>query len=99
MIEAALAKSDGMVSQAAEALKLRRTTLIEKMKKLMIDHAFACGFRRIEFCVDVRNKRSAAAVLKLGAKLDGTLRKNTVTWTGHVRDTHVFGLLQEHWNG
>ena len=37
LIEAALAKSDGMVSQAAEALKLRRTTLIEKMKKLMID--------------------------------------------------------------
>jgi sigma-54 specific flagellar transcriptional regulator A len=37
LIEAALTKSDGMVSQAAEALKLRRTTLIEKMKKLMID--------------------------------------------------------------
>ena len=37
LIEAALAKSDGMVSQAAEVLKLRRTTLIEKMKKLMID--------------------------------------------------------------
>ena len=33
LIEAALAESDGMVSQAAEALKLRRTTLIEKMKK------------------------------------------------------------------
>ena len=37
LIEAALAKSDGMVSQAAGALKLRRTTLIEKMKKLMIE--------------------------------------------------------------
>ena len=37
LIEAALEKSDGMVSQAAEALKLRRTTLIEKMKKLMIE--------------------------------------------------------------
>jgi sigma-54 specific flagellar transcriptional regulator A len=37
LIEAALTKSDGMVSQAAEALKLRRTTLIEKMKKLMIE--------------------------------------------------------------
>ncbi len=36
LIEAALTKSDGMVSQAAECLKLRRTTLIEKMKKLMI---------------------------------------------------------------
>ena len=37
LIEAALTKSDGMVSQAAEGLKLRRTTLIEKMKKLMIE--------------------------------------------------------------
>ncbi len=37
LIEAALEKSNGMVSHAAEALKLRRTTLIEKMKKLMIE--------------------------------------------------------------
>ena len=36
LIEAALEKSDGGVSQAATSLKLRRTTLIEKMKKLMI---------------------------------------------------------------
>ncbi len=33
MIEAALEKSNGMVSQASDILKLRRTTLIEKMKK------------------------------------------------------------------
>jgi sigma-54 specific flagellar transcriptional regulator A len=33
MIEAALEKTDGMVSQASDALRLRRTTLIEKMKK------------------------------------------------------------------
>lgn len=37
LIEAALKKSDGMVSQAANALKLQRTTLIEKMKKLLIE--------------------------------------------------------------
>ena len=37
LIEAALAKYDGLVSRAAEVLKLRRTTLIEKMKKLMIE--------------------------------------------------------------
>ena len=37
LIEAALEKTDGMVSQAAASLKLRRTTLIEKMKKLMIE--------------------------------------------------------------
>ncbi len=37
LIEAALEKTEGMVSQAASNLKLRRTTLIEKMKKLMIE--------------------------------------------------------------
>ena len=37
LIEAALEKSEGMVSHAANALKLQRTTLIEKMKKLMIE--------------------------------------------------------------
>ena len=36
LIEAALEKSNGMISHAADALKLRRTTLIEKMKKFMI---------------------------------------------------------------
>ena len=38
MIEAALVKTDGMVSQASDALKLRRTTLIEKMKKYGISN-------------------------------------------------------------
>ena len=37
LIEAALEKSDGMVSHAANSLKIQRTTLIEKMKKLMIE--------------------------------------------------------------
>jgi sigma-54 specific flagellar transcriptional regulator A len=36
LIEAALERSDGMVSLAADSLKLRRTTLIEKMKKFLI---------------------------------------------------------------
>ena len=37
LIEAALEKSSGQVSLASEILKLRRTTLIEKMKKLAIE--------------------------------------------------------------
>lgn len=69
------------------------------MKRLMIDHAFACGFSRIEFRVDTRNQRSMAAVLKLGAQHEGTLRKNRITWTGYVRDTAIFGLLKEEWRG
>ena len=36
LIESALKKSEGTVSKASELLKINRTTLIEKMKKLMI---------------------------------------------------------------
>lgn len=78
---------------------VRGTGFNDAMKKLMIDHAFACGYRRIEFRVDTRNQRSAAAVRKLGAQLDGVLRKNVVTWTGYVRDTYVFSLFEDEWRG
>ncbi|MEO9601100.1 GNAT family protein [Parasphingorhabdus sp.] len=79
------------------APSVRGSGFNDVMKKLMIDHGFDCGFTRIEFRVDTRNKRSMAAVLKLGAKHEGTLRKNRITWTGYVRDTAVFGLLEEEW--
>jgi RimJ/RimL family protein N-acetyltransferase len=68
------------------------------MKTLMIEHAIACGYTRIEFRVDTRNARSMAAVRKLGAVHEGTLRKNRITWTGYVRDTAVFGLLADEWS-
>lgn len=79
------------------APSLRGTGYNGAMKRLMIDHAFACGFARVEFRIDTRNARSMAAVAKLGAVHEGTLRRNRVTWTGHVRDTAVFGLLEDEW--
>ena len=75
----------------------RGTGLNRRMKTLLIEHAFACGFRRIEFRVDARNARSQAAVLKLGAHREGLLRAERVIWTGHVRDTALFGLLESDW--
>jgi RimJ/RimL family protein N-acetyltransferase len=36
-------------------------------------------------------------VLKLGAKQDGILRAERITWTGRVRDTVVFSILAEEW--
>ncbi|MFN2099966.1 GNAT family N-acetyltransferase [Altererythrobacter sp. MF3-039] len=81
------------------APSVRGTNFNRAMKKLMIENAFACGYRRIEFRVDTRNTRSMAAVLKLGAMQEGVLRKNRITWTGYVRDTAVFGLLEDEWAG
>jgi RimJ/RimL family protein N-acetyltransferase len=72
---------------------VRGTGLNIRLKRLMVGHARACGVVRIVFDVDVRNQRSQAAIRKLGASLDGIMRSNKTTWTGHVRDTAVFSLL------
>ncbi len=76
---------------------VRGTGLNARVKRMMIDRAFACGFGRIEFKVDARNTRSLAAVAKLGAVREGVLRCDRVTWTGHVRDTVVFSILRDEW--
>jgi RimJ/RimL family protein N-acetyltransferase len=75
----------------------RGTGLNGRIKRLMLDHAFTNGIRRVEFRIDERNGRSQAAVLKLGAVKEGVLRAERVTWTGHIRDTGLFSLLAEEW--
>jgi RimJ/RimL family protein N-acetyltransferase len=79
------------------APRLRGSGYNDTMKRLMIDHALACGFTRIEFRVDTRNARSMRALEKLGAMKEGILRRNRVTWTGYVRDTAVFSILADEW--
>jgi RimJ/RimL family protein N-acetyltransferase len=66
-------------------------------KRLLLDHAFISGAVRVEFMVDVRNLRSQAAMTKLGAVREGVLRKHKITWTGHVRDTVVFAIIDSDW--
>jgi RimJ/RimL family protein N-acetyltransferase len=66
-------------------------------KRLMLNHAFENGVVRAEFMVDVRNARSQSAVQKLGADKEGVLRANKITWTGHVRDTAVFSIIDSDW--
>jgi RimJ/RimL family protein N-acetyltransferase len=79
------------------APRLRGTGLNRRIKQLMIDHAVACGFRRIGFMVDARNTRSQRAVEKIGGVREGVLRAERITWTGHVRDTVVFSILADEW--
>jgi RimJ/RimL family protein N-acetyltransferase len=77
--------------------RLRGTGFNMRLKRLMIDHAVACGYRRIVFKVDEINQRSQAAVLKLGCTKEGVLRAERITWTGRVRDTGIFSILAEEW--
>ncbi|WP_297511266.1 GNAT family protein [uncultured Caulobacter sp.] len=66
-------------------------------KRLLLAHAFDGGAIRVEFVTDVRNARSQAAILKLGATKEGVLRNHKVTWTGHIRDTAVFSITDYDW--
>jgi N-acetyltransferase len=34
---------------------------------------------------------------KLGAVREGTLRRDRLTWTGYIRDTVVFSILDHEW--
>jgi RimJ/RimL family protein N-acetyltransferase len=78
---------------------LRGTGFNRRVKDLMLRHAFARGFRRVEFRVDSRNARSQAAMAKLGAVREGVVRAERITWTGHVRDTVLFSILAGEWKG
>lgn len=77
---------------------LRGTGFNARVKTLLLDRAFSCGIRRVEFRVDDRNERSKAAVRKLGATQDGLIRAERITWTGHVRDTALFSILASEWS-
>jgi RimJ/RimL family protein N-acetyltransferase len=66
-------------------------------KLLLLESGFEAGAQRIELMVDLRNLRSQAAVLKLGAVKEGVLRRHKLTWTGHVRDTVVFSIVPDEW--
>ncbi|MBU1346765.1 MAG: GNAT family N-acetyltransferase [Alphaproteobacteria bacterium] len=66
-------------------------------KRLMLDHAFDGGANRVVFQVDQLNKRSQAAMAKLGGVREGVMRNDKITWTGRVRSSVIFSMLAEEW--
>ncbi len=66
-------------------------------KRLLLGHAFEAGAVRVEILTDAINAGSQAAIRKLGARDEGVLRKHKITWTGRVRDTALFAVLDEDW--
>jgi RimJ/RimL family protein N-acetyltransferase len=77
--------------------QVRSGAVNPEAKLLMMSHAFASGAVRVAFRVDTRNTRSQAAVTKLGAVREGVLRKDRVTWTGYIRDTVIFSVIEAEW--
>lgn len=74
--------------------RFRQNKINGRMKRLLIAHGFACGLKRIQLCVDTRNERSQAACRKIGASFEGVLRNHMITWTGYLRDSAVFSIVE-----
>jgi len=76
----------------------QRTAVNTEAKYLMLRHAFEVwGCMRVELKTDALNQKSRNAILRIGAKEEGTLRRHLVTWTGRVRDTVYFSILGDEW--
>jgi N-acetyltransferase len=78
---------------------VRESAVNPEAKLLMLRHALACGARRVELLTDLRNVRSQAAIAKLGAVREGVLRRDRITWTGHIRDSVIFSVTDLDWPG
>ena len=64
----------------------------------MLRHAFeTLGCVRVELKTDALNTRSRNAILRIGAKEEGTLRRHVLTWDGRMRDTVYFSILDSEW--
>lgn len=69
-------------------------------KFLLMAHAFeTCGFGRLKIQTDVINSRSRAAILKLGAQLEGITRRDMRRADGTWRDSAVHSILVDEWPG
>lgn len=67
-------------------------------KLLLLEYAFeSLRCLRVEFHTDARNLRSRAALTKMGAREEGTLRSWLITRDGSHRDSVVFSILDSEW--
>ena len=74
------------------------TVVNPEAKLLLLGHCFDdCGYGRVRIQTDVLNRRSQAAIAKLGARREGVLRRDMKREDGTFRDTVVFSVLADEW--
>jgi len=80
------------------APRWQRTAVNTEAKYLMLRHAFEVWkVVRVELKTDALNEKSRKAILRLGAKEEGILRKHVITHTGRIRDSVYFSILDTEW--
>jgi N-acetyltransferase len=95
----AIAPADARVEIGASwyAAGAQGTAVNPETKLLLLENAFRAGYNRVEFKTDSRNARSRAALKKLGAVEEGTLRGHMWMPQGYFRDSVYFSILAAEW--
>jgi N-acetyltransferase len=76
----------------------RGTAVNPESKLLLLEHAFeTLNYERVQLKTDGRNLVSQAAIRKLGAQYEGTLRRHMRMPDGYMRDTVMFSILRDEW--
>jgi RimJ/RimL family protein N-acetyltransferase len=76
----------------------QRSAINTEAKLLQLGYAFGeLGATRVALKTDGRNMRSQAAIERLGAQREGTLRRHLRLPDGFIRDTVYFSILAEEW--
>jgi RimJ/RimL family protein N-acetyltransferase len=74
------------------------TAVNPEAKYLLLSNAFAANYNRVELKTDARNARSRAAMKKMGATEEGTLRGHMWMPQGYFRDSVYFSILASEWS-
>lgn len=82
------------------AERVQRTKINTECKLMLLTHAFEkLDCIAVEFRTDWFNKRSQAAIERLGAKRDGIMRNHMIMADGRIRDTVVYSIIRNEWAG
>jgi Acetyltransferases, including N-acetylases of ribosomal proteins len=78
----------------------QRTAINTEAKYLLLTHAFdSLGCIRVEFKTDSTNKQSRNALLRIGAKEEGTLRNHMIAHGGRIRHSVYYSIIDSEWKG
>jgi RimJ/RimL family protein N-acetyltransferase len=77
---------------------VQRTALNTECKLMLLTHAFeTLDCIAVELRTHVLNAQSRRGIERLGAKLDGILRRHMIQPNGTLRDTVVYSITAEEW--
>ncbi|HTR80391.1 MAG TPA: GNAT family protein [Bacteroidota bacterium] len=81
------------------ARRWQRSAVNTEAKYLLLSHAFdTLGCIRVEFKTDSTNTRSRNALLRIGAKEEGTFRNHMIVPDGRIRHSVYFSIIDSEWD-